>query len=29
MTREIFMRVGDVAAELGVSISYAYKVIRN
>ncbi len=28
MAGEIFMRVGDVAAELGVSVSYAYKIIR-
>ena len=29
MAGEIFMRVEEVAEELGVSIPYAYKLIRN
>lgn len=28
MTNNTFMRVDDVAAELGVSKSYAYKIVR-
>ena len=28
MAREIFMRVNEVAEELGVSVPYAYKLIR-
>lgn len=28
MTSNTFMRVDDVAAELGVSKSYAYKIVR-
>lgn len=28
MANEIFMRVDEVAAELGVSVPYAYKLIR-
>ena len=28
MAGEIFMRVNEVAEELGVSVSYAYKLIR-
>ena len=28
MSGEIFMRVDEVAEELGVSVSYAYKLIR-
>ena len=28
MASNTFMRVGDVAEELGVSVSYAYKIIR-
>jgi Mn-dependent DtxR family transcriptional regulator len=29
MTGSTFMRVDDVAQELGVSKSYAYKIVRN
>ena len=29
MSEKMFMRVEDVAEEMGVSISYAYKLIRN
>lgn len=28
MTNTMFMRVEDVAEEMGVSVSYAYKLIR-
>ena len=28
MSNKMFMRVGDVAEEMGVSVSYAYKLIR-
>ena len=28
MTNTMFMRVEDVAKEMGVSVSYAYKLIR-
>ena len=28
MTNQIFMRANEVAEELGVSIAYAYKLIR-
>lgn len=28
MSNKMFMRVEDVAEEMGVSISYAYKLIR-
>lgn len=29
MAGQIFMRVDEVASELGVSVPYAYKLIRN
>lgn len=29
MPKQVFMRVQEVAAELGVSVPYAYKLIRN
>lgn len=29
MAGQVFMRVNEVAEELGVSISYAYKLIRH
>ena len=29
MTGKMFMRVGEVAEELGVSVAYAYKLIRS
>ena len=28
MSNKMFMRVEDVAEEMGVSVSYAYKLIR-